>query len=244
MAVSSAIESREMQTRITHRCSVFPCLAALLVLMSTSVVGQRVTETLEGTFQIVVEDRFEQRMAIEHYALETSTGTVPLEFPDSSAASAVGPGSRIRVSGTRSGGRLRVASSEVLITRSRTAASNRAIGVRHVAIFLINFKNDRSQPIDDATAAQTLADLNRFFQEASYDQLSVSGDVFDLQLPIDRDCRTTEDYFGTITNSGIQAAKDAGIDLSPYQSYVFIGPTGSGQTQCQIGVATIGGNWA
>jgi len=72
--------------------------------------------------------------------------------------------------------------------------------------------------------------------------LSISGDVYGyLQLPINIDC-TDPNIFTTITNAGIQAAQGAGIDLSSYQSYVFVGSQGTGPAICPTRLGTVGGN--
>jgi hypothetical protein len=90
-----------------------------------------------------------------------------------------------------------------------------------------------------------LENTNRYYQEASYGQFSITGDVYGyLKLPINETCtQGTSDgsnpAFSAITTAGIQAAKNAGIDLSLYDSYVFMSPTA---TQCFGGYASLGGN--
>jgi uncharacterized protein (TIGR03437 family) len=87
--------------------------------------------------------------------------------------------------------------------------------------------------------------VNQFYKEASYQQYSISADVYGpLSLPINAPCVTGSDTstFSAVTNAGILAAETSGIDLSPYQSYAFIVP--ENLQQCVngiLGVATIGG---
>ena len=160
---------------IARRKPLAEFCAALLLLVAGSAVGQTPVETVEGEFRVLVEDRFDRGIAIEHYALETNTGTVPLEFSTSQAARSIGPGSRIRVSGSRSGGRLRVATSETLASKSAVAvASGAAIGVRRIVMLLLTFRNDPKLPADETTARQTLAILNQYYEEASYGQFSAA----------------------------------------------------------------------
>jgi hypothetical protein len=86
-----------------------------------------------------------------------------------------------------------------------------------------------------------LTTVNQFYQEASYGQYLVSGDIYGyLNLLINETCSNSSDTgssdaFTAITNAGIQAAQNAGINLSAYQSYVFISPTA---TQCGGGYAS------
>ncbi len=72
-----------------------------------------------------------------------------------------------------------------------------------------------------------LPTVNQYYQEASYQKLSITADVYGpFNVPIDSVCFGGSDTsgFSTVANSGIQAAQSAGVDLSPYESYMFVVP--------------------
>jgi len=90
-------------------------------------------------------------------------------------------------------------------------------------VILINYANDQSQPVDAQTMDGYMAEVNQFYEEASYNQLEIVRDAYGYSsLPVDIGCTDTD--FSTIASAGIQAMITAGIDLSEYQSYVFVGP--------------------
>lgn len=216
------------------------------------------TETLRGQLGIYIEDRFEQHFTATHYTLQTSSGNIELTFPSPRDAEGLTPGSDIEVTGHRHGSRFivadDVAAMSAAISRPGLKALRRAdlrprdtaVGQRKIAIILINYLNQTTQPISSAQATAMLQTVNQYYQEASYQQYSVTGDVYGyLNLPVNESCAqlgdtaSTSSPFVTLTNAGIQAAENAGVNLSSYQSYVFIGPTA---TNCMAGVATIGGS--
>jgi hypothetical protein len=127
----------------------------------------------------------------------------------------------------------------------QTTSAPRAVattGTRNIAIILVNYNDNQSQPPDQATARQGLTLLNEFFQEASYGRLSSTGTVYGyLQLPLSISVTCASDNFTAITDAGIQAAKSAGIDLSPYQSYVFLGPLSSACPHA-LSLGSVGGD--
>jgi hypothetical protein len=57
--------------------------------------------------------------------------------------------------------------------------AQKTLGQRRVAVLLITFQNDQRQLFDTATVSQIIfGDVNGFYQEASYGQLSLIGDVY------------------------------------------------------------------
>ncbi len=225
------------------RCVPSLKLKFVLILLCSFPALSQTLDTLEGTLIQVVEDRFDRQTAITHYALQTPAGYVDLTLSDPQIVQGIPSGSRVRVSGSRSGSRFNVHTKLSVLSPAATPVTT---GVRKIAILLVNFNNDRSQPVDVPLATKTLATINRYFQETSYGLLSVIGDVFGyLQLPIDLDCTNDPNFFATITNAGIQAARTSGIDLSPYQSYMFLasnGSNGTGNPLCQIRLGSLGGS--
>jgi hypothetical protein len=211
-----------------------------------------------GELGIYVEDRFELHFSATHYTLKTSSGSVELVFPSPRDVQDLTPGSDIEVTGHRQGGRFVVADDAASATNAivsrpgvkvlrRAALKPReaAFGQRKIAVILVNYLNQTSQPITMDQAASFLNTVNQYYQEASYQQYSISGDVYGyLSLPINEFCSSngsdnSGSDFTAITSAGIQAAQSANINLSTYQSYVFIGPTA---TNCEGGYASILGS--
>ena len=212
--------------------------------------------TVEGFFQAAVEDRFSQGTSVTHYALKTPAGHYALVFPDTRMAKGILSGSRVRVRGQISGSSFTVnkvpaTSGPALIPRAvdgfraditmlRSPAAVATTGVRKIAIVFVNYTDDQSQPMTLAVASQGVSLLNQYFQEVSYGKLSASGDVFGyLQLPLSIQENCAADGLSTISNAGMQAAQNSGIDLSSYQSIVFEGPT---TNNCLLNEGTVGGN--
>ena len=142
-----------------------------------------------------------------------------------------GAASRSTLEGFRDSGRFypRVAAvAEV----EDTTAPLAAFGVRRVAVILVNYLND-SRSLRLRLSRLLMAVVSQYYPEVSYQQFSVTADVYGpLNAPIDSVCLdptgASDTHFGssftTMTNAGIQAADAAGIDLTPYESYMLVGP--------------------
>lgn len=215
----------------------------VLVFVNGSATRPRV-ESVEGLVRAVVEDRFEQRTSRPYYSISSNGTSIPIAFPTPAVRAAVRSGKPVTLEGFRDSGRFYPRVTEVA-EAANTAAPLTAFGVRRVAVILVNYPNDTDQPITRAQAASLMTTVNKFYQEASYQQFSVTTDVYGyLSLPINETCTTAgdtggSDPFTAITTVGVQAAQRAGIDLSSYQTYFFVGPTA---TQCGGGIATVGGS--
>jgi len=213
-------------------------------------------DTLRGQLGIYIEDRFEQHFTATHYDLQTSIGHIELVFPSSEDVQGLTPGSDIEVTGHRQGRQFIVADDAAaaanattpslglkVLSRAALIPREAAIGQRKTAVILINYLNQTSQPISKDQATSLLTTVNNFYAEASYQQYSILGDVYGyFSLPLNEFCSNGSENsasdFIAITNAGLQAVTNSGIDLSPYQSVMFLGPTA---TQCGGGYGTIGG---
>lgn len=187
------------------------------------------TVTLTGVLHAVHADRVGGDFM--RYALTTRHGrmvTVRLARSLSDSQAEAISGETVTLRGVRSHGML----TDAVVTRLRRAArpSLAAVtGTRKVAVMLVNFTNDRSQPW---TPAQIDAEWNtnsdsiaHFFGEESYGQLQVQATVVGwYQLPISgATCDTNQ-----IAASGNQAATAAGVNLNAYQNVVYAFPFQSG----------------
>jgi uncharacterized protein (TIGR03437 family) len=128
------------------------------------------------------------------------------------------------------------------------APSPKTLGQRKVAVLLVNFQNDQRQLIDSITASSlVLGGTNSYYQENSYGNLSIVGDVYGyLTLPLQTVCRQIFNESGIgpgftdIQDAAVTAAQSARIDLSGYDSILVLGPE---LQTCDGGeaAATIGG---
>jgi hypothetical protein len=103
---------------------------------------------------------------------------------------------------------------------------------------LVNFQDNPAQPYSPATAQSIAFDqVNRFYQESSYGQTSVTGDVYGwFMLPMtSTTCDTAK-----ITTLADQAATSAGVNLSAYAHRLYAFPT-VGACSWR-GMGTVGGN--
>ena len=130
-------------------------------------------------------------------------------------------------------------------------AAKRTLGVHTLAVVLVNFADDTSEPFTPAearTAIFTGADSTAaFVQASSYGKMTLtgrdspSGDVYGwVTIPASHtSCDTS--YATTWTPLARTAVEDAGGDLDGYDYYLFIFPS----TDCQFsGSSTIGGDTA
>jgi len=201
--------------------------SSAVVIYVSAIAPQPVS--LDGVFEQVIEDHFSEGTSVTHYGVNTSAGHYTLIFPDPRMAEGILSGSRVHVNGITAASSVRVnkipATSEsssvpravgglhadifVLSAPASTVTS----GIRKIAILLVNLSDDRSQPMTQAIANQTIATLNQYFQESSYGAMGLGGDVYGyFQLPMAVNC-TVGDYFTEITTAAIQAAQSAGVDL-------------------------------
>lgn len=107
---------------------------------------------------------------------------------------------------------------------------------RRVLTILVNFEDKQEQPYTVGQAQGTMAQVDAFYRENSYEQMTVAGDISGwYTIPMSYtvcDRPAIETY-------ALQAAANAGVDLSAYGHYVFAFPANA----CTFsGHSTIGGN--
>ncbi|QQX82052.1 cadherin-like domain-containing protein [Shewanella sp. KX20019] len=121
-------------------------------------------------------------------------------------------------------------------TISESSLSN-TLGEQRTLVLLVNFQNNASEPWTVEQAQELVfGPVNDYYQEASYGQTWLSGDVQGyFTLPIDATCSTN-----AIDNYGRQAVIESGIDVENYDRWVYIYPENS---DCGwTGQGTIGGS--
>lgn len=185
----------------------------------------------EGKVQVQFEDG-SHGGKVHHY-LDTAKGRYTLTFPGKAPRSLTS-GSRVRVTGRQSGAILALDGSGSVTTVSPSPLPN-TLGEHKVAMLLVNFTDNTTQPYTRADADTVLTQSGGFMQENSSQQTWLSGSSYGwLSLPIAQTCDTT-----AISNYANQAAAGAGIDLSGYQHVVYVFPR---NTACMwSGQGTVGG---
>ena len=233
----------------------------ILALMLGCSVAPAEPETVSGVFQVVVVEGLGETAPSSteslQYSLLTGTESLRLIFEDPKDAEKIPSGSRVEVTGYRTGKQLTVpvgsdakARPNPHIRTMSAAPAPKTVGQRNVAVLLVNFQNDQSQPVDSTTVgSQVFGDTNSYYQENSYGNLSIVGDVYGyLTLSMTSACdivgitdTTGGAGFTDIQNAAIAAAQNAGINLNAYDTVMLIGPLAD---SCQEGAevaATIGG---
>jgi chitodextrinase len=189
-----------------------------------------VPATLTGTLEVVHGDDFERGRPAFSYALRTKTGRVELAF------SGPGPrdlgGAKIRVSGRRAGDTLTVAADgmgavEQLAPAPVTAEESVTAApiTKSVAVILLNFSNDSSQPYTRSTASGVMFSnansVANFFEEESRDTVRLTGNVYGWFTIAASNSNCAWDVW---RSQAVAAASSAGISLSSYNHVVFAWP--------------------
>ncbi len=110
------------------------------------------------------------------------------------------------------------------------------LGEQRTLILLVNFQDNTSQPWTVAQVEDMVfGTVNDYYQEASYGQTWLSGDVLGYySLPMNDTCSTSE-----IAHLANQAATENGVDLGVYERMLYIFPQSS---HCSwSGKGTVGG---
>jgi hypothetical protein len=105
-------------------------------------------------------------------------GLVPVEMNAHAAARLAGK--RVSVTGERRGSTLVAAAGGAQQTGASVVAA--ATGTKKIAVLLFNFLNDTAQPWTQSTVRGVVFDnsdsVNAYYQDASFGQLALTGDVF------------------------------------------------------------------
>ncbi|MFC3530803.1 Ig-like domain-containing protein [Vogesella facilis] len=168
------------------------------------------------------------------YFLHTSKGRVELKFKGK------GPrqpsGSKLRVNGSQSGNVLALDSSTSGSVQVLASPEPNTFGAQNTAVLLVNFQDNQTQPYTkDQANTVVFGEGNSFIKENSSQQTSISGSVFGwITMPIAQTC----DYM-VIRDAALQAASNAGVNLSAYGRHVIVMPKNS--TCSWAGLGTVGG---
>jgi len=179
---------------------------------------------LEGTLTVRHSDDFARGKADFHYSLETAGGSVELALSGGDSVKLAGK--KVKFWGKFEDGIFVPAGGAKAAQPEGTAAA--VTGTKQVAVVMFNFSNNTSQPWSQSFVRGVVFDnansVNAYYQDASYGQMSMAGDVFGWYTIADNDagCRYT-----TWASLARQKASEAGVNLSAYQYVVFAFPTTS-----------------
>jgi len=188
--------------------------------------------TAEGFLEVTVEDRPGSARLL--YSVLASGERYQLDVPEGVQVGEAGR--RVRVRGTRTG--RRVAVSEVTAiadgapgSATSAGSASETTGVQHTLVLMVNFPENPSQPVTAAEARAAVFDapdsMNAFYREASFEQVSFTGDVVGwLRLPsVGKQCNPFQ-----ILNDAVEAA-DPMVDFRQYERLILL-PTTPGVTGC------------
>ncbi|PKI17879.1 peptidase M11 [Colwellia sp. 12G3] len=202
-------------------------------------------QALKGELEVFYEDYEDPSLSRLHHVLKTENGRVELNLPKNAKANALQSGAKVQVHGWlfKHGGEtidslavsdeqdgllvLALDSSTTTTSTTSTASTTQAtlpntLGEQHTLVLLVNFQDNANEQPWTVAQVQDMVfgTVNGFYQENSYGQTWLSGDVEGyLTLPINATCD-----FGTIDDYAQQAATDNGIDVSSYMRLVYLFP--------------------
>jgi hypothetical protein len=210
------------------------------VAMSSSLTKARGTtaggtaRVLEGTLSQRHGDDFAAaRTTPTRYYLLSDVGETEVVFDRAPPTGVMG--SRVRLTGVMAGNRLTVGDGGTTILAAAggsgggggggSGGSSSPTGTKRVAVVLLNFSNDASEPWTPAYAAgiafTNANSVAAYYADSSWGQLTLTGDVFGwYTIPESNSgCATS-----TWSNSANTAAASAGVDLSSYDHVVYAFP--------------------
>ena len=204
------------------------------VLLAAAGLAAAAPATVEGTVETLVEDH-PQQSRTRHF-LKTAQGRLEVRFAGREPA--LRGGARVRASGQLEGNVLELSDSgSSSLTVTAPAPLPNTFGEQKLAVLLVNFQDDTSQPYTPAQANDVVfGQASAFLRENSRGQTWLTGTSFGwLTLPMAASCVTSD-----IASAARAAAAAAGMDLSLYArtAYVFPRNAACGWS----GVGTVGGS--
>jgi hypothetical protein len=205
------------------------CAAAAAIAAPAAFAAQQPSVVLEGRLHVLVED-YADHARVRHI-LDTDRGPVELEFDVRPAN--LHEGDRIRVRGrglaqrpARAGEPVLAldgaSSGSVQVVSQSTALSAYSMGQQNVAVILVNFSDNATQPITQAAAESlVLGQVNGYYQENSAGQTWLAGKSFPwVTIALSS---TVCDYSALATQA-VAAVKAAGGNPDSYARKVLLFP--------------------
>jgi hypothetical protein len=128
-------------------------------------------------------------------------------------------GTKVRVHGRKAAGTMALNGAQV---QQVSAALSYAMGEQSVAVILVNFADDTSQPItQNAANALVFDNIDNFYQENSFGQTWLAGNTFGYYTIAQSKTVCDPDNLAAQANA---AAAAAGVDLSKYKRKIYLHP--------------------
>lgn len=186
----------------------------------------------EGETSIRHIDNFGEKKSRDEYFLQKNGGVQKLVLAGD--PSALSPRASIQIRGYQLENRIIASPGALKILAEPTPIPSDTTGTRRVIVFLINFQDSPPTPAAREAIAARIFDstVQKFFREASYDQLRWTGEVTDwYTLPRtavqDGRCVWPIDVFHPtlLFDQGefSQILKGTGVNLDGYQHVIFVG---------------------
>ncbi|HET9975799.1 MAG TPA: NEW3 domain-containing protein [Burkholderiaceae bacterium] len=209
-------------------------LFAAAATLSSAAAVAAVPAQIEGQLEVLVEDH--ATFSRTRHVLKTDRGRFELRFARGNAPN-LAHGTRVRARGRLEGQLLALDDSGASsLTVTAAAPLSNTTGEQKVAVLLVNFQDDASQPHTVAQAQDVvLNQAGGFMRENSFQATWLTGSVSGwLTLPIARTCATS-----AIADAAKQAAAAAGISLAGVTRFLYVFPRND---SCGwSGVGTVGG---
>jgi fibronectin type 3 domain-containing protein len=246
--------------------------------------GGAARETLRGTLQGLYIETFKEAHPRERHVLRTADGDIPLEFDDGAPEGI--DGAKVEVTGRRVGKTLHVASGRRDVkVRSRATAEEQAAFLttdgnggtmtaesgtattaaaitKNVAVILINFKDNTSQPFSKSTVQTAMTgsatSVKKYVEEQAKGRWTLNATVYGWYTI---NATSTSCDWSTWTTLGGNAATGAGVNLASFTNLLYIipdtnacgwagvayvnGPKGmlNGNYSVQVATHELGHNW-
>jgi chitodextrinase len=203
----------------------------LAALTAPAVLAHEIpSSTIDGTLRTWHGDTASVPVDIGAGVDTTVAGVVQLtEAPQESLRPFTGR--RVRARGRRSGGILALGGGGSVGATDSGAAAAAVSGAKTVAVILFKFSDTPATAalVSSATARSVVFDsassVNRYYQDASYGQLSLAGDVFGtFTIP----SANTGCNWRSWGNEARSAASAAGVPLASFQYTVYVFPFAPG----------------
>lgn len=227
-----SLQSRLRRWTVASALALIACGTPAHAATATSGAAP-VAAVFDGVVEVIIEDHAETSRT-RHF-LKTSQGRLELKGNDKLGS--LRSGARIRVRGQQTGTVLALTSGDsASITVVAAAPLTSTLGEQKVAVLLVNFSDDASQPYSIAQANDVVFNqASAFMRENSFQNTSLSGNVFGwLTLPMAKTCLT-----GDIADAAKLAATNAGVNLAAYSRFIHIFPRNDACVWS--GVGTVGG---
>jgi hypothetical protein len=189
---------------------------------------------LEGELDVLVEDYADGHSRTRHY-LKTSRGRVELKF--SRKPTTLPSGTKVRVRGQVQGDVLALDGAATGSVETLAAAFPYTLGEQRVAVIMVNFQDDTTQPRTVADMSNVVLNtVSNYYREASFGQTWFSGQAFGYYT-IAMSKTVCDPY--TLASLADQKATAAGVNLSAFNRKLYVFP----KTACTwAGLGNVGGS--